>query len=57
MDPLLDFANQNGIAVIEDAAHAHGAEYKGHKIGTLGHVNAFSMQDSKIITTAGDGGM
>ena len=57
MDEIMAIAEERGLFVIEDCAQAHGAEYKGGKVGTFGHVNAFSMQDSKIITTSGDGGM
>ena len=57
MDEILSIAEEHGLFVIEDCAQAHGAEYKGRKVGTFGSVNAFSMQDSKIITTSGDGGM
>lgn len=56
MDPLMDFANKRGIAVVEDAAHAHGAEYKGRKTGTIGHINAFSFQQKKNLPL-GEGGM
>jgi dTDP-4-amino-4,6-dideoxygalactose transaminase len=45
------------IAVIEDAAQAHGAAIDGHKVGSMGRVNAFSFCQDKIITTAGEGGM
>lgn len=57
MDAITAIAEEHDLYVIEDCAQAHGAEYKGKRVGTFGHVNAFSMQDSKIITTAGDGGM
>jgi dTDP-4-amino-4,6-dideoxygalactose transaminase len=56
MDPLMEFANSRNIAVIEDAAHAHGAEYKGRKMGTIGHINAFSFQQKKNLPL-GEGGM
>jgi len=57
MDEIMSIAREHNLAVVEDAAQAHGAEYKGRKVGTFGAVNAFSMQDSKIINTTGDGGM
>ena len=57
MDEIMAIAREHDLFVIEDCAQAHGAEYKGRKVGNFGHVNAFSMQDSKIITTSGDGGM
>jgi dTDP-4-amino-4,6-dideoxygalactose transaminase len=45
-----------GIPVLEDAAHAHGATYKGRKIGSLGDIAAFSFYPSKVIGALGDGG-
>jgi perosamine synthetase len=56
MDPILDIAEHHGLAVVEDAAEAHGAEYRGRKVGSLGTVGAFSFFGNKIITT-GEGGM
>ena len=56
MDPILEIASEFGIWVIEDAAEAHGAEYKGKKVGSLGHAGCFSFYGNKIITT-GEGGM
>jgi perosamine synthetase len=56
MDPVLDLAKKHKIMVIEDAAEAHGALYKGRMCGSMGHVNAFSFYGNKIITT-GEGGM
>ena len=56
MDPLMELANRHGIHVIEDAAEAHGAEYKGRRAGGLGHAAGFSFYGNKIITT-GEGGM
>lgn len=56
MDPLLELAGQAGLFVLEDAAEAHGAEYKGRRAGGLGHAAAFSFYANKIITT-GEGGM
>ncbi len=57
MDALLAIAAEHDLLVVEDCAQAHGARYKGKKVGGFGPVNAFSMQDSKIINTTGDGGM
>jgi len=56
MDPLMELADKHGIMVIEDAAEAHGAEYKGRRAGSLGHAAGFSFYGNKIITT-GEGGM
>lgn len=56
MDPLLIMADRFSIAVIEDAAEAHGAEYKGKKCGSFGAFGCFSFYANKIITT-GEGGM
>jgi perosamine synthetase len=56
IDPLLDLADRFGLVVIEDAAEAHGAEYKGRKCGSLGTMGCFSFYANKIITT-GEGGM
>ncbi len=56
MDPLMELADKHGIMVIEDAAEAHGAEYKGQRCGGLGHAAGFSFYGNKIITT-GEGGM
>lgn len=56
MDPILEIAEKHGLYVVEDAAEAHGAEYKGRKTGGLGHIGCFSFYANKIITT-GEGGM
>lgn len=55
MDPILGIARRNGLVVIEDAAHAHGGEYKGQRLGSLGDWGSFSFQQSKIMTS-GEGG-
>ena len=55
MDPIIEAANKHGIPVIEDCAEAHGAEYKGRKVGTFGKISCFSFYGNKIITT-GEGG-
>jgi hypothetical protein len=57
MDPILQFAAENGLKVIEDCAQAHGAIYKGRPVGSLGDVAAFSFCQDKIISTGGEGGM
>jgi perosamine synthetase len=56
MDPLLELAERHGLYIIEDAAEAHGAEYKGRRAGSLGHAGCFSFYANKVITT-GEGGM
>ena len=56
MDALLEVAGRNNIPVIEDAAEAAGAEYKGKKAGSFGDVGVFSFHGSKTLTT-GEGGM
>lgn len=56
MDPILAIAKEYSLFVIEDAAEAHGAEYKSKKVGGLGHIGCFSFYANKIITT-GEGGM
>jgi perosamine synthetase len=56
MDPLLELARRHGIAVVEDAAEAHGAKYKGRMVGAIGDVATFSFYGNKIVTT-GEGGM
>ncbi len=56
MDPILELAHRHGLRVIEDCAQAHGASYKGRKVGSIGDVGAFSFYGNKIITT-GEGGM
>ena len=56
MDPLLDVAARHGIAVIEDAAEAHGQTYGGRPCGSFGEVSAFSFYPNKHVTT-GEGGM
>ena len=56
MDWIMDIAEDKGLYVIEDCAEAHGAEYKGKKVGSFGDVACFSFYGNKIITT-GEGGM
>ncbi|HEU4759050.1 MAG TPA: DegT/DnrJ/EryC1/StrS family aminotransferase, partial [Dehalococcoidia bacterium] len=56
LDPLLALAQPRGIAVVEDAAQAHGALYKGRKVGTIGRLGCFSFWEDKIMTTGGEGG-
>jgi len=56
MDALLEIGEAHGVDIIEDAAEAHGAEYKGRKVGGLGKCGVFSFYGNKVITT-GEGGM
>ncbi|MGB8780514.1 MAG: DegT/DnrJ/EryC1/StrS family aminotransferase [Candidatus Bathyarchaeia archaeon] len=56
MDAILEIAEENDLYVIEDACQAHGAEYKGRKVGGIGHVACFSFYPSKNMTVCGDGG-
>ncbi|MBR0472820.1 MAG: DegT/DnrJ/EryC1/StrS family aminotransferase [Methanosphaera sp.] len=56
MDPILEIAEKHDLKVIEDAAQAHGAIYKGKKIGSLGDFGCFSFYPTKNMTT-GEGGM
>jgi perosamine synthetase len=56
MDALTEIGNVHGIDIVEDAAEAHGAEYKGRKVGGLGKCGVFSFYGNKVITT-GEGGM
>lgn len=56
MDPLLEIARKHDLLIIEDAAEAHGAEYKGRKCGGMGDISTFSFYANKLITT-GEGGM
>jgi dTDP-4-amino-4,6-dideoxygalactose transaminase len=57
MDPILEIAARRGLAVIEDAAQAIGARYRGHSAGSLGRVGCFSFFPSKNLGGLGDGGM
>ncbi len=56
MDPIRDLAERKGWVVIEDAAQAHGAKYRGNKVGSLGHAAAFSFYPGKNLGALGDGG-
>jgi len=57
MDPLLEIARSHKLAVVEDAAQAIGATYKGHKAGSMGTCGCFSFFPSKNLGGVGDGGM
>jgi dTDP-4-amino-4,6-dideoxygalactose transaminase len=56
MDPILAIAHRHGLKVIEDAAQAHGAKYKGKQTGTLGDAACFSFYPGKNLGAYGDGG-
>ena len=56
MDPILELAEKNNLYVVEDAAEAHGAKYKGRIVGSIGTCATFSFYGNKILTT-GEGGM
>ena len=56
-DSIKSFADEQNIPIIEDACQAHGAEYKGKKVGSLGDVGCFSFYPTKNMTVGGDGGM
>lgn len=56
MDYIMEIARKHNLFVIEDAAHAHGGEYKGRKLGSIGHAGCFSFQSSKNLN-AGEGGL
>ena len=56
MDAIMDIASRHNLVVIEDAAQAHGAEYKGRRLGSIGHMGSFSFQGSKNLC-GGEGGM
>ncbi len=57
MDPILELSEKYGFAVIEDACHAVGGEYKGRKAGSMGSAGCFSFHEQKNISTLGEGGM
>ncbi len=57
MDPIMEVARKYNLKVIEDACQAHGAEYKGKKVGSIGDAGCFSFYPSKNLAAFGDGGM
>jgi dTDP-4-amino-4,6-dideoxygalactose transaminase len=57
LDPILEIAHRHGLTVVEDCAQAHGAEYKGQRVGSLGRVACFSFYPTKNLGAYGDGGM
>jgi dTDP-4-amino-4,6-dideoxygalactose transaminase len=56
LDMLQEICRKHKLYLVEDSAHAHGTEWKGHKIGAIGDIGTFSFQASKLMT-AGEGGM
>lgn len=56
MDPIMEIAKDHNLIVVEDAAEAHGSEYKSSMVGSLGHLACFSFYPNKNMTT-GEGGM
>lgn len=56
MDAIMAIAKKRGLWVLEDCAQAHGAKYKGRKVGSIGDASAFSFYPSKNLTVLGDGG-
>ena len=57
MDPILDLAKRYGLFVLEDCCQAHGAQYKGKPVGSMGVAGCFSFYPSKNVTVFGDGGI
>src|SRR5262249_35991863 len=57
MDPILEIARRRRLLVIEDAAQAHGAEYKGRRVGSLADMSCFSFYPTKNLGGYGEGGM
>jgi len=57
MDPILEIARKHSLLVIEDAAQAHGAEYKGHRAGSIGDLGCYSFYPGKNLGAYGEGGM
>ena len=57
MDPILEIAKKHSLVVIEDACQAHGAEYKGKRVGSLGDTGCFSFYPGKNLGAYGEGGM
>jgi dTDP-4-amino-4,6-dideoxygalactose transaminase len=56
MDPIIEIADRHGLAVIEDAAQAHGAEYNGRRAGSMGVAGCFSFYPGKNLGAYGEGG-
>jgi dTDP-4-amino-4,6-dideoxygalactose transaminase len=56
LDPIVEIAKKHNLLVIEDACQAHGAEYKGRRAGSIGHMSAFSFYPGKNLGACGEGG-
>src|ERR1044072_7542047 len=56
MDPILDIARRHNLKVVEDAAQAHGARWRGKRAGSMGHVAGFSFYPGKNLGAFGDAG-
>ncbi len=56
MDPIMEIARRHDLVVIEDAAQAHGAEYKGRRAGSIGDLGCFSFYPGKNLGAYGEGG-
>jgi dTDP-4-amino-4,6-dideoxygalactose transaminase len=56
MDPIIEIARRHGLVCIEDAAQAHGAEYKGRRAGSMGDIGCFSFYPGKNLGAYGEGG-
>lgn len=57
MDPIMAIARRHGVTVVEDACQAHGAEYKGRRVGSIGDFGCFSFYPGKNLGACGEGGM
>jgi dTDP-4-amino-4,6-dideoxygalactose transaminase len=57
MDPIMEIARRHGLVVVEDACQAHGAEYKGRRVGGIGDWGCFSFYPGKNLGAFGEGGM
>ena len=57
MEPIMAIAERHRLSVVEDACQAHGAQYRGRKVGGIGHVGCFSFYPTKNLGAYGDGGM
>lgn len=57
MDPIMEIAKKHNLIIVEDACQAHGALYKGQKVGSIGNIGCFSFYPAKNLGAFGDGGM